>query len=275
MSKILRFNDSENFFKCPVCKDTLFFKEKSLVCYGNHCFDISKYGYVNLFLNGKQLKHYDKDSFENREKILEKGYYSHILHELIDLIGQTDAKVLLDAGCGEGYYSREIHKTLGKEILAFDISKDSIQLAAKKDESRLIKWFVGDLAHLPIQDHTIDCILDIFSPANYEEFRRILSDSGYVIKVIPGNNHLRELRTIAGEQLQNKDYSNSKITELFRSNFEIISEKKVSKTFEMPLDDLIVFANMTPLLFHVDKSKIDWSAIPSLTVEAEILVGRI
>ena len=35
--------------------------------------------------------------------------------------------------------------------------------------------FVGDLAQLPLREHSIDVILDIFSPANYQEFGRLLS----------------------------------------------------------------------------------------------------
>lgn len=39
---------------------------------------------------------------------------------------------ILDIGCGEGYYSKQIKEVSGdKEIIAFDISKDAVQLAAK------------------------------------------------------------------------------------------------------------------------------------------------
>ncbi|EOB31900.1 rRNA (guanine-N(1)-)-methyltransferase [Streptococcus mitis 13/39] len=32
---------------------------------------------------------------------------------------------------------------------------------------------------------------------------------------------------------------------------------------------------MTPLLFHIDQSKIDWSQLAEITIEAEILVGKV
>ncbi|MDE7537859.1 methyltransferase domain-containing protein, partial [Streptococcus agalactiae] len=114
---------------------------------------------------------------------------------------------VLDIGCGEGFYSRQLVNKHEKTFLAFDISKDSIQLAAKSDQSRLVKWFVSDLANLPIQDSSIDIILDIFSPANYKEFRRVLSDDGILVKVVPVAEHVQELREKASQYLKQKDYS--------------------------------------------------------------------
>ena len=74
----------------------------------------------------------------------------------------------------------ESYKKLIPKLLcyAFDLSKESVQLAAKSDASWKVNWFVGDLAHLPIQSKSMDVILDIFSPANYAEFERVLRMKG-------------------------------------------------------------------------------------------------
>ena len=32
---------------------------------------------------------------------------------------------------------------------------------------------------------------------------------------------------------------------------------------------------MTPLLFHVDQEKINWTRLKEITIEAELLVGKI
>ena len=61
------------------------------------------------------------------------AFYQHILDELQDLL-QTlpEEQTILDVACGEGYYARKIQEKFpNKEIYAFDLSKDSIQLAAK------------------------------------------------------------------------------------------------------------------------------------------------
>ena len=69
-----------------------------------------------------------------------------------------------------------------KTFYAFDISKDFVQITAKSEPNWAVNWFVGDLARLPIKDASMDVLLDIFSPANYGEFRRVLSKDGVLIK---------------------------------------------------------------------------------------------
>jgi len=277
MDKILRFSGSEKVFQCPICKSDLRLEQKSLICSNRHCFDIAKSGYVNLAIGTKTSKYYSKETFQNRREILEKGYYSHILKALVQLIedyGRIDT--ILDIGCGEGYYSRKIKEALSdKDIIAFDISKDSIQLASKSDFNNSIKWFVGDLGKMAIKDKSIDRILDIFTPANYSEFNRVLKDDGYVIKVIPGNAHLKEFREVVKGQLKNNQYSNTDAVDYFQKQYSVIYHKNVSATYTMTLEEMKIFANMTPLLFHVDKNKIDFAKIKELTIDAEIYVGSL
>lgn len=272
--KIKRFENSADFFSCPICKEKLSMQGTSLVCANNHNFDISKYGYVNFLLNMKQQKNYDKENFENRGLILKDGLYDHILNKLIEIIKDLSVDNILDVGCGEGYYSREIHKVLQKQLLAFDISKDSIQQAARHDLDNAVKWFVGDLAQLPIQDNSMDCILDIFSPANYSEFHRILTKNGYLIKVIPGENHVIELRQKASQFLRSDSYSNKKVKDYFEEHFETVDEIAVTKTYPVSADVRNAFIQMTPLLFNVDTEQIDWSDVGNITVDSRILIGK-
>ncbi|APX71845.1 methyltransferase domain-containing protein [Companilactobacillus allii] len=272
--KLKRFLNSQGFFKCPNCGEKLSLNNTSLVCANNHNFDISKYGYVNFLLNMKQQKNYDKDNFENRGLILKDGLYDHILNNLTNIISNLPIETILDTGCGEGYYSREIHKSLDKQMLAFDISKDSIQQAAKNDQGNSVKWFVGDLAQLPIQDSSVDCILDIFSPANYSEFHRILKDKGYLIKVIPGENHVIELRKQASEFLRSDSYSNQRVREYFEEHFDVVDEINATKTYDVSKEVRDAFIQMTPLLFNVDKTKVNWEEIDQITVDSKILIGK-
>lgn len=275
VDKKWRFEDSASYFACPKCQNPLIKESNSLKCSGNHCFDLSKFGYVNL-LGGKKVdEHYDKKSFENRQLVLENGYYNHILEAISKVLeNNSQFHSVLDIGCGEGFYSRQLVNKHEKTFLAFDMSKDSIQLAAKSDQSRLVKWFVSDLANLPIQDSSIDIILDIFSPANYKEFRRVLSDDGILVKVVPVAEHVQELREKASQYLKQKDYSNQKILDHFRENFEIISEQKVVQSYNCSQQERQAFIDMTPLLFSVDKTTIDWASISEITVGALIVIGK-
>ena len=273
--KLQRFA-SATAFACPICRENLTLVESSLKCENRHSFDLAKFGYVNLAPQIKQSANYDKENFQNRQQILEAGFYQAILEGVSDLLeANPSAKTVLDIGCGEGFYSRKLQESHSdKTFYAFDISKDSVQIAAKSEANWAVNWFVGDLARLPIKDGSMDILLDIFSPANYGEFRRVLSKDGILIKVIPTENHLKEIRQKVQDQLTNKDYSNQDIKNHFQDYFTILSSKTASLTKPITAEQLQALLSMTPLLFHVDQTKIDWSQLTEITIEAEILVGQ-
>ena len=273
--KLQRFA-SATAFACPICQENLTLVESSLKCENRHSFDLAKFGYVNLAPQIKQSANYDKENFQNRQQILEAGFYRAILEAVSDLLASSKTTTtILDIGCGEGFYSRKLQESHSeKTFYAFDISKDSVQIAAKSEPNWAVNWFVGDLARLPIKDASMDILLDIFSPANYGEFRRVLSKDGILIKVIPTKNHLKEIRQKVQDQLTNKDYSNQDIKNHFQEHFTILSNQTVSLTKTITAEQLQALLSMTPLLFHVDQTKIDWSQLTEITIEAEILVGK-
>ena len=273
--KLQRFA-SATAFACPICQENLTLVESSLKCCNRHSFDLAKFGYINLAPQIKQSANYDKENFQNRQQILEAGFYQAILDAVSNLLASSKtATTILDIGCGEGFYSRKLQENHPeKTFYAFDISKDSVQIAAKSEPNWVVNWFVGDLARLPIKDASMDILLDIFSPANYGEFRRVLSKDGILIKVIPTKNHLKEIRQKVQDQLTNKDYSNQDIKNHFQEHFTILSSQTASLTKTITANQLQALLSMTPLLFHIDQSKIDWSQLTEITIEAEILVGK-
>ena len=273
--KLQRFA-SATAFACPICQENLTLVESSLKCNNRHSFDLAKFGYVNLAPQIKHSANYDKENFQNRQQILEAGFYQAILDAVSDLLASSKTTTtILDIGCGEGFYSRKLQESHSeKTFYAFDISKDSVQIAAKSEPNWAVNWFVGDLARLPIKDASMDILLDIFSPANYGEFRRVLSKDGILIKVIPTENHLKEIRQRVQDQLTNKDYSNQDIKNHFQEYFTILSNQTVSLTKTITTEQLQALLSMTPLLFHIDQSKIDWSQLTEITIEAEILIGK-
>ena len=61
-----------------MCKKSIkYIKESSVLCENNHCFNISKKGYVNLVKNNAKTI-YDKKLFESRSKIYEYGIYDEL-----------------------------------------------------------------------------------------------------------------------------------------------------------------------------------------------------
>ena len=273
--KLQRFQTA-TAFACPICQEALDLVQQSLACPNRHSFDLSKFGYVNLAPQVKASKDYDKENFQNRQLVLENGFYDHILNALSECLSPLAHPVnILDIGCGEGYYSRSLQERHpDHSFYAFDLSKESIQLAAKSDQEWKVKWFVGDLARLPLLDQSMDLLLDIFSPANYQEFKRVLAPDGRLIKVIPTAAHLQEIRQKVKDHLDQVDYSNEQIIQHFSDHFTIEQSLHCQERFELTPALREALLSMTPLLFHVDPAQIDWTDLTQVTISATILIGR-
>ena len=96
---------------CPVCSLPLHVDEKEAFCEKGHRFDRAKEGYFNLLLSSSAKGHGDdKKMLLSRRSFLEKGYYSHLLEALEEgcLHLTPENGVLVDAGCGEGYYTASV-----------------------------------------------------------------------------------------------------------------------------------------------------------------------
>ena len=273
--KLQRFQTA-TAFACPICQEALDLVQQSLACPNRHSFDLSKFGYVNLAPQVKASKDYNKENFQNRQLVLENGFYDHILNALSECLSPLAHPVnILDIGCGEGYYSRSLQERHpDHSFYAFDLSKESIQLAAKSDQEWKVKWFVGDLAHLPLLDQGMDLLLDIFSPANYQEFKRVLAPDGRLIKVIPTATHLQEIRQKVKDHLDQVDYSNEQIIQHFSDHFTIENTIHCQERFELTPALREALLSMTPLLFHVYPAQIDWTDLTQVTISATILIGR-
>ena len=129
------------------------------------------------------------------------------------------------------------------------------------------------MANLPFVDQSVDVIVDIYSPANYAEFKQVLKPDGLLIKVVPTAAHVQELRELAGDQLQSKEYSNQRLLDLFEEHFQILSRQEVTTRHTLTPDAQEALVQMTPLLFYVDKTRLQ-QPLAQVTISGEIVVGR-
>lgn len=273
-----RFKASEQIFRCPLCATQMAFKnQNSLVCTNQHCFDLSRHGYINFAPQQTKMK-YSKYLFESRRDIFQAGFYNPLIKSIRQLIdeyfdGLPNLRVL-DAGCGEGFFIANLFdydEQIG-EIFATDILKDAIILASKEND--VVKWFVGDLANIPLQSGMINLLLNILAPANYCEFQRVMNDGGLLIKVVPGKQYLQELRVCAGEQLTSKEYSNEQVLQCFHRNMNCIGTTHLFYQLPVSGRQLESFIKMTPMMFHVDTTKMNLHSIKQITIDVEIMAGK-
>ena len=188
-----------NILKCPNCDNGLYIKDKGLKCNNGHFFDFAKEGYVNLLLpNQKKTKNPGDDEImaKARDIFLKAGYFEKLNSHIASTVDFSN-KVVLDAGCGTGYYlsSIEANDCIKAGI---DISKFAIKKASKNDEKS--SYFVASIFNMPIKEQSIDIIMNIFAPKPQQEFKRILKDNGMIVEVVPGKNHLKEIKEIIYNQ---------------------------------------------------------------------------
>lgn len=258
---------------------------KSLICTNKHCFDVAKQGYINLLSHGLKTK-YDKQMFASRKVILTSGFFDPLIEKISEkIISEIKSKKerikILDAGCGEGSYLSGIKKRIFQDTqydllgVGVDISKEGISMASKEYPDNI--WLVADIARCPFEGKQFDFVLNILSPSNYAEFKRLLSDEGRIIKVIPESNYLQELRQILYAQTDKEFYSNDKTAELFKKNVDLIDIQRLQYSVTMDSAMLEHLVYMTPLSWGSTEErlrKVLTMNLSEITIDATILVGR-
>ena len=264
-----------HILRCPLCGGAFSKKDNSLVCEKRHTYDVARQGHVN-FVPGQKEMFYKKELFESRAKVFEAGVYAPVVERLSEAIGrhvQTEKPVLLDAGCGEGYYTKAVCPEREMTRVGFDLSKDAVRLAARGQKSAA--FFAADLKNIPMQDHSVDVLLDIFTPANYAEFGRVLKEDGLVMKLAPRSGYLKELRALAGDRLRHQEYDGGDVERYVHEKMDVIEQTPITYTLPVSQETAYHLARMTPMLAGVDVDALDLSAITEITIDETLYVGRV
>ncbi len=201
---------------CPVCGYPLSISPdgRSLGCFAlndlpkpntkTHLFDGGAGGYVPL-----SPRHSgggdSKDAVRARTAFLHHGYYAQAAEALTALVQEyTPADgCVLDAGCGEGYYSNRIALT-GYPTLGVDLSKFAVDAAAKSARAHRMAcgqasrtlYAVGSVFELPVQDGAFDTVTNVFAPCAPGEYARVLKSGGHLIVAGAGERHLFGLKKL-------------------------------------------------------------------------------
>ncbi|RBP64495.1 23S rRNA m(1)G-748 methyltransferase [Alkalibaculum bacchi] len=281
----MKIKNNIKVFKCPICESSMEIVEyNSLRCKKNHCFDLSKNGYINFLLHNVKTE-YNRSMLESRNIICKSGFFTPLIKKISEIITLQQIKSsnkinILDIGCGEGSHLSQIIENISNgsisyEGIGIDISKDGIHIASREYKECI--WCVGDLTKNPFKNQSFDIILDVLSPSNYAEFNRILKKNGLLIKVVPGSNYLRELRDAFYNETEKETYSNERVINHFKKNYQLLSTHSLE--YKAPIDktNLEHLISMTPLSWKVSQERIQQvlhSDIQEISVEFTILLGQ-
>lgn len=273
----MAITDIINILRCPICKQGISSGQTgALQCPERHSYDISSKGYVNL-INKPELKGYDKALFKARREVAVRGFFNPLQESIIDIISErfhdTETFTMADCGCGEGYITNGIYAALkgvfdDLKCIGLDLSKAGIGMAAGTNPH--IGWLVADIANLPMTDHSCDLLLNVLTPANYREFARVLKRGGLLIKVIPGEEYLKEIRELSGRHKKE-----DKSTPLLDESMQIYEKVNVKRTYDTELFGKENVVRMSPLSWRLDHSLIETVELDSVTLDLDIIVAGI
>ena len=264
----------ENFkIICPVCGRELKDNEKSLICPKGHCFDRARQGYINLLpvQNKHSLSPGDaKDMLLARRAFLERGDYQPLCMDAAEKIQRfcrSDTPVMVDVGCGEGYYTAAIEKTCHACCMGMDIAKEAAKMACARSKS--ILWTVGTASHIPLADNSADVVLAVFSLFVNDEYARILKKGGIVVEITAGSGHLREMKDIIYEDVFQQDKHPAPCGE----QFEICLTEENKFTFDLNNEALRELLAMTPHSRRMKKERMEQiAAIDHLSLTADYII---
>lgn len=235
-------------YSCPLCGVPLRRDAQRCHCPKGHSFDVAREGYVNLLpVNRRHSREPgdDRQMIAARTAFLDGGWYEPLRAKLCAMVGGAGlrAPVLLDAGCGEGYYTAalcELVDALGGRTAGVDLSKAAAKHAARRCPSAEIA--VASVYHLPLADGSADIVVDCFSPLADREFYRVLRPEGLFLYVVPGARHLWELK----EVLYDSPYENEEKIEQY-PGFTLTGVEPVETRFTLrSAQDVQALFHMTP-----------------------------
>jgi 23S rRNA (guanine745-N1)-methyltransferase len=265
---------------CPVCREPLRLRGRTLACPRGHAFDFNRHGFADLLPHGHGRSGRTGDTgamVAARSRFLDRGHYAPLRDAVARQVADRAAArrrqgeggrpmVIVEAGCGDGYYlcacadaaagaaPREQGDDgrgaaeAGVACYGFDVSPEALRAAARR--CRRCTLFVNDVTRrICLQDGAADCLLNIFAPRNAGEFARVVAPGGLLLVVIPGEGHLEELRPLlpigmAPDKLE-------QTLALLDGPFELQGRDSLAWSMALGGEDVADLLRMTPAAWHL------------------------
>lgn len=215
---------------CPVrdCRLALVPEERRLGCARGHSFDVARSGYVNLLQPQDRKSRQPGDTaaaIAGRRRLHDGGVTQPLLQAIGEVVGASADDVVLDAGCGEGFYLGSLAGQYGFQAHGVDISVAAIEAAARRYPG--CEWIVANADRfVPLADGSVSLVLSITARMNAPEFRRVLREGGRMLVALPGPDDLVELR---GE---GRDRA-ARTVETFAEGFRLVEQRRATTTAEL------------------------------------------
>src|SRR6266849_713148 len=205
------------------CHLSLVRDKRRMVCPRKHSFDIARSGYINLLqLQQRRAKHPGDtaEAIAARRRLHDRGVTERLCLAIAEAIAGTPNDVVLDAGCGDGFYLGTLQRETGFDAHGIDISIPAVDAAARRYPE--CEWVVANADRVvPYPDQSFSIVLSITARMNPAEFRRVLRDGGRLLVAIPAPDDLIELRRSGRDRV-------AQTVDRFAHGFTLIDQRRVS-----------------------------------------------
>ena len=191
---------------CPLDGTRLSVAAGSLTCANGHSFDIAKHGYANLLpvqFKPSRDPGDSKTMVDARRSVFEAGLFDVVANALVAVVAPllqehasrpNHTPFLVDAGCGEGFYTQSLCAQLSTITLGVDISKPAVQLAAR--QHRAPCFVIANNKTLPVTHGSASVITSLFGFETWEPWSALQTPGQQVVCVDAGADHLRQMRQV-------------------------------------------------------------------------------
>jgi len=223
---------------CPVrdCHQALTREGQRWLCPRGHSFDIARSGYINLLQPQDRRSKHPGDTaavVAARRRLHDRGVSGPLLRATAEMTAASAGDVVLDAGCGDGFYLGSLALEAGFDAHGVDISTHAVDAAARRYPSceGKFEWVVANADRfIPYADRSFSVVLSVTARMNAAEFRRVLRDDGRLVVGIPAPDDLIELRSRTGENGRDRV---ERTLETFGARFTLIDRRRVTTAADL------------------------------------------
>ena len=202
--------------------------------------------------------------------------YEKIAQKMCSLVDALSPHTVIDAGCGEGYYTQFIATDPCRLVFGIDMSKFGCEHGAKSAKRQGLDnliYCVGSIFELPFAKESTDLIINMFAPVADQEFYRVLKSGGHFIVASAGIDHLDGLKAVLYDTVYKND---EKILDY--EGFELVRCDNLKYSAKISGNDTIQnLFTMTPYYHRTsleDKKKLEEVTEITTTVEVNFAIYK-
>jgi len=207
-----------------------------VVCPHGHSFDVAHSGYINLLQPQDRRSKNPGDTAEaiaGRRRLHDRGVTGPLLEAIAAAVAAGSGDVVLDAGCGDGFYLDGLARRSAADAHGIDISIPAVNAAARRyspaggASGRRFEWIVANADRfVPYAAATFSLVLSITGRMNPGEFRRVLRDDGRLLVAVPSPEDLIELRGTGRDRVANTEGT-------FAPGFTLVDHRRATTTADL------------------------------------------